>query len=289
MHEKIPFCICHVNEIATMTTLQNAPRPVERHFCPTALRTLLASLHFRGPRSSRTELGTRRTTGTSTTTTVATPRRRPTPHLPQPTNTRTTTSNADKMASLCASLLRSAVPTMLSRGGGCAVAASRSSRASSLFAPLGRCSAAQSTFVHSSVRNFANSSSVAAAKKDQKMGFPRVYFDMWADNVSVGRVIMEVSTTTPPTHTRVDFYHIQRDELVFLCFLFLCCHPSDQREKSRRNCKRSQQQPIIIVRMITHMHTYLHNMCVCVCAILEGRHFSPMCVCVSFCHVQQEH
>lgn len=43
--------------------------------------------------------------------------------------------------------------------------------------------ASQSTFVHLSLRKFAS----------KKMGLPRVFFDMVADNQPVGRVIMEVS------------------------------------------------------------------------------------------------
>lgn len=42
----------------------------------------------------------------------------------------------------------------------------------------------QSTFANLSLRNFAS----------KKMGLPRVFFDMVADNQPVGRVIMEVST-----------------------------------------------------------------------------------------------
>lgn len=113
------------------------------------------------------------------------------------------------MASLCASFLRGTGPVLLSRNHTsgvslCAAAAvslraasSSSSPRHSFFGgfaqPIGL-SASQSTFVHSSVRNFSASLAVAAAtKNDQKMGLPRVFFDMAADNQVVGRVIMEVS------------------------------------------------------------------------------------------------
>lgn len=94
------------------------------------------------------------------------------------------------MASLCASLLRSS-PALLSRCGGGAAGVAASAPTRSAFAAFN-----QSTFVHSSVRNFASSCTVAAkaANQNQKMGLPRVFFDMVADNVPVGRVIMEVST-----------------------------------------------------------------------------------------------
>lgn len=43
--------------------------------------------------------------------------------------------------------------------------------------------ASQSSFVHSCLRTYAT----------KKMGLPRVFFDMTADNAAVGRFIVEVS------------------------------------------------------------------------------------------------
>lgn len=50
------------------------------------------------------------------------------------------------------------------------------------FQRIGNVSGVQSLFCVAVVRNFAS-----------KMGLPRVYFDMSADNQPVGRIVMEVS------------------------------------------------------------------------------------------------